>query len=896
MPRSCAIALRKLRRGLLNKSTQTAMVALKRAKARWLGPGPVLERNWPAFEREFTVIKRTLAIIALLAGCSSSEVTITQDAPAGGSELDLATTNQAGENLAGLNLAATNLVASNLAGTNLAGLNLGGNNLAATNLAGNNLAATNLAGNNLAGMNLAGNNLAGNNLAANNLAATNLAATNLAGNNLAGNNLAGTNLAGTNLSGSTVAGLSALHGSPIAGTRLSTTPTFGVGGAGVNIHNLGAASGMLASGEELFTRNASCVVLGVGSTAFSRLVTDNGAGPMFGALKKLPWGFTTTSGGAVVASAWEIVVWGPSRYCVFIVASAPSTTFQGVRGFVKAVFRWNATPNVSMTIGELGGTTAAETYTGMMGAAAKLADGTLDDRLLLAGELAFATATTNNVSVKVDFASWVRTKAGTKIILGNVGPGPDGGLPEYIEGTYTVTQRPDAGEVSLSLFQATHGTTSLKDFDTAVAPQFQDYQAGLLATKPSAKRCMAAEAANVVFRDSVPAGKCDSYTAHYMEGRAIWTGSMQLVPPNSFQIPYHYIERATGPSWSSVLGASAVKPHNDTMTLPDAVKRVERMMVYDAPTNSLTPSGTTTDVSTELTLSETFVALNEDPVSACTPETDAAFCARLYPAAACGDQSGYDNCNTARWAKCNCAAIAAPAGVTLEVEPNNLPSQAMSLAPGTSIWAQSLSSAEHDWVKVPLAPTQSLYLTRSSSCKSELFWPDATGKLVADPHMGTGLGDGDQYVSNRTTTTTTAYIRLDAFGGASGCTYGIWASATAYVTGDVGVPTLTIPSTTGLRPVTATVSIPRAVAIPTVVHLNLSNGVSTVASWPARVTIPANATSATFVVTPLSTGNQGIMAAIPKSNWVYTDALGTLLTIDPRRSPFNMAVTNFTSL
>jgi uncharacterized protein YjbI with pentapeptide repeats len=166
-----------------------------------------------------------------------------------------------GENLAGTNLAGANLAGNNLAGVNLAGANLGGTNLGGANLAGTNLAGTNLAGNNLAGNNLAGTNLAGANLAGANLAGANLAGANLAGSNLGGTNLAGANLAGTNLAGTNLVGA-----------------TLATKGVGLNIHKLASANGMLPSGEDLWSDRAhACVVAGIGSTAFSKLVNENAA-------------------------------------------------------------------------------------------------------------------------------------------------------------------------------------------------------------------------------------------------------------------------------------------------------------------------------------------------------------------------------------------------------------------------------------------------------------------------------------------------------------------------------------------------------------------------------------------------------------------------------------------
>src|SRR5436190_425411 len=79
----------------------------------------------------------------------------------------------------------------------------------------------------------------------------NLGGANLGGTNLGGNNLGGTNLGGTNLGGAN---------------------------AGKNIHSLSASDKMLASGEDLYggtTRTGRCIVNGIGSTAFAKLLGQN---------------------------------------------------------------------------------------------------------------------------------------------------------------------------------------------------------------------------------------------------------------------------------------------------------------------------------------------------------------------------------------------------------------------------------------------------------------------------------------------------------------------------------------------------------------------------------------------------------------------------------------------
>src|SRR2546421_664926 len=130
----------------------------------------------------------------------------------------------------------------------------------------------------------------------------------LAGTDLAGTKLAGPNRAATNLAGTT---------------------------SGANIHGLaGTPDGMLYSGEDLWQpKESQCIVLGLGSTAFSRLLTEQSPGArMSVALGKLPWGFPSTAGGPVVLDAWEAVVWGDATYCSFVLAAPTGTTWPGVAG------------------------------------------------------------------------------------------------------------------------------------------------------------------------------------------------------------------------------------------------------------------------------------------------------------------------------------------------------------------------------------------------------------------------------------------------------------------------------------------------------------------------------------------------------------------------------------
>jgi uncharacterized protein YjbI with pentapeptide repeats len=417
-----------------------------------------------------------------------------------------------GANLSGANLAGTNLAGTNLAGTNLAGANLGGNNLAGNNLAGTNLAGTNLAGNNLGGSNLAGSNLAGANLAG-----TNLAGTNLSGKNLAGSNLAGSNLAGTNLSGNNLAGTN-LSGTNLAGTN-----------SGSNIHALaGSMTGMLYSGEDLYkptaangTNSSQCVVMGIGSTAFSKLLGQQSTNAKLNvALGKLPWAFSNAAGGPKALDAWEAVVWGDKSYCVFVMAVPPSTAWSGVAGFIKAIFRWNAPMTQSMDISGIEASASVDstldknitTYTGMMNAAAKWRAGTLTAKTHMAGETGFITATTNNQSVMVDFSAWAQDNNKNAMVLGNVQASSP---PTYAESVYitldngdgTVQVIIDDGTMGLSAANMPAGiTNSNNDLGNAYAA----FQSGQTTLKPTPLRCAGALSLSQRFGEPVPAGKCDS--------------------------------------------------------------------------------------------------------------------------------------------------------------------------------------------------------------------------------------------------------------------------------------------------------------------------------------------------------------------------------------------------
>jgi hypothetical protein len=417
---------------------------------------------------------------------------------------------------------------NNLGGENLGGANLGGANLSGTNLGGANLGGANLGGANLGGANLGGANLGGNNLGGINMAATNLGGANLGGANLGGANLGGANLASAGLAGSTATGAYPGLGCPVTGTRnLGTDLTLA--STAIDIHNLGAAAlKLLHSGEDAFNRTRSCVVLGLGSAAFARLIAQNSGATMYAALRQLPWGFAASAGGAVSLTAWEVVVWGNARYGVFVVVAPTSAAYAGVAGFVKAVWRWNAPPARTLKIGQIGGGQAVQSYTGMMNAGAARLAGAISEKAYLGGELAFITATTNNQTVNVDFASWVRKADGKSLILGNVA-----GAPSWAEGSIMAVEKPD-GSVGVIFRRATatQPQPALTILDTA----YQQWKVGVRTTKPVPLRCAGHLLLFVLYRERIPAGKCDPYLTPttdllsdggtgYVVGAATWASA-----------------------------------------------------------------------------------------------------------------------------------------------------------------------------------------------------------------------------------------------------------------------------------------------------------------------------------------------------------------------------------
>jgi hypothetical protein len=570
----------------------------------WLAPG----RAGESMTKRARICGCMVAVA--LAGCLS-EVTpdLNESGPIERVEEDLA-----GANLGGANLAGANLAGANLAGANLAGANLGGTNLAANNLAGANLAGANLGGNNLAGANMSATNLAGANLAGANLAGANLAGANLGGSNLAGSNVAGANTAGNNIAGTNLAG-SNLAGSNLAGAN-----------SGANIHNLTGSAGMLYSREDVWTpKAAQCVVMGIGSTAFPKLLNQQSPGARLQvALGKLPWGFAGTAGGPLALRAWEAVVWGDKTYCVFVLVAAPEVTWPGVAGFIKAIFRWNAPPTQEMDISGIDAarsapvsdtttSTAITTYAGMMGAAARSQAGTVPPVPFVAGELAFITATTNNQSVQVDFASWVQDSHKNPVVLGNVQPTAP---PTFAEALYIALDNGD-GTVSIVLDDAASRTAlmpgGMTNSTVDLNMAYRAYRGGI-APKPIPRRCGAALFLNTWFGEAVPAGKCDAGLS--------WAPGFCAVGSSP---------------WSTISGTTA--PMSGYMQVTQSAGAYKRGPLAAAVCGAMKP-----------VLSETYIHMWEKnfdlTAGACVPESNGYFCARQNKN--CGTLTGTDNCGNAR--------------------------------------------------------------------------------------------------------------------------------------------------------------------------------------------------------------------------------------------------------
>src|SRR5262249_51579329 len=152
--------------------------------------------------------------------------------------------------------------------------------------------------------------------------------------------------------------------------------------------------------------------------------------------------------------------------------------YAGVAGYVKAVFRWNAPPQKTINIGQIGGGQPVAIYPGMMNAAANVLPGTITEKAFLAGEVAFVTATTNNIVVSVDFASWVRTADNNPLILGNVA-----GSPPWTDTISTAVEFAD-GSIGIYLRPLTDSASQVVSSLASLEVAYSQWLGGVRSTKP----------------------------------------------------------------------------------------------------------------------------------------------------------------------------------------------------------------------------------------------------------------------------------------------------------------------------------------------------------------------------------------------------------------------------
>jgi len=147
-----------------------------------------------------------------------------------------------------------------------------------------------------------------------------------------------------------------------------------------------------------------------------------------------------------------------------------------------------------------------------MDAATHWKAGNVADDAFIAGELAFITATTNNESVLVDFSSWVRSKAGGSIVLGNV---QSVNPPNYAESVYIALQK-DASTARV-MIDRTVGqgvVPGIIDATEDLRLAYESYEsavsAGFSAVKPLPHRCGGTLYLSTSYGEPLQAGKCDN--------------------------------------------------------------------------------------------------------------------------------------------------------------------------------------------------------------------------------------------------------------------------------------------------------------------------------------------------------------------------------------------------
>jgi uncharacterized protein YjbI with pentapeptide repeats len=414
----------------------------------------------------------------------------------------------------------------------LKGANMRGANVVGANARGANILGVNTRGSNTRGSNTRGSNIVGSNTRGSNTRGSNTRGSNTRGSNLAGLGLTGQSLAGQSLSGLTWAALDLGDVEQLAGTdRLRPSDSM---------------VGLLYGSQ---TERDRCVLLGVDSPDFAELVTAQAPGSTLRVtLGKLPWGFAAEADGPRDLSAWQADVRDGGTRCSYVVPAPLETTWAGMAGLWKALFRWHASPAQTMEITPIlasalyDGTMGASTsYTGMMDAAAKWRAGRIGDRAFEAGLSAFLAAHTNNRSVIVDFASWVVDVDGAGLVLGNV---ENAEPPRFAESVYYAFDKGD-GTVGVSVGPASwlpargayaEGVeSSYQSLDAA----YRLYQEGLF-PKPVPLRCGGTLFLHVRYGEPVMAGKCDddvSWVMGEIGGQRGWaTEAGTTAPMNGYML------------------------------------------------------------------------------------------------------------------------------------------------------------------------------------------------------------------------------------------------------------------------------------------------------------------------------------------------------------------------
>jgi hypothetical protein len=352
----------------------------------------------------------------------------------------------------------------------------------------------------------------------------------------------------------------------------------------------------------------------------------------------LPWKFKGVAP-APDQAAWEVVFWttgATGKYAVFIIVSSTATTWEGVAGYIKAVWRWAAPPTRNINIGQIGGGKTVQVWPGMMNAS----QAPITEEAYVAGMLSFAAATTNNISVNVDYASWGMNTSGNSFVMGNFEPTTRHIEAEFIN--YDLGVTPKQYGVAVRVWPESTAARS-QIYNSAVVDiasvsgkgvflTYADFKAcyDAATTKPQPKRCSWAAKLNGDTNGAyaIPAGKCDEYLLTEKAG--------------SKHVITHDLWETT---WSQIIPNPV--PLNRLQAIP--WKRAN-FKITD------TVTGTGAGTYTYNTVGGTTMAIIDVPwvdgtPACCIPSTDATFCATA-PVVTSGSKTCTDNCGKARTAFC----------------------------------------------------------------------------------------------------------------------------------------------------------------------------------------------------------------------------------------------------